>query len=235
MSDEEEGQMYDDDDGAPAEQHPEGDAVAARVNNPARGYTEEQKLAILDMQVEGFVDTVQFPEQVDRLVDEFNQRSGTLEIKPVPGRGRGLFTKKHLPYGFVIGDYPGPRVSEHVSDTLPDDYDKIMKAPNGDSLVGDLQDPEHFSPVTFCNDPGYGGSEKNGFIPPYEMSNVVNQWNNAKQKMEFVVKSKRGVKAGEQLTFFYGWDYWEGKHYYFPSQKEYDDAHKQIQRNKKRK
>ncbi len=65
------------------------------------------------------------------------------------------------------------------------------------------------------------------------MSNVINRWNNATQKMEFVVKSKRGVRAGEELTFFYGWDYWEDKRYYFPNDKEFKDAQNQVKRNKK--
>jgi hypothetical protein len=104
---------------------------------------------------------------------------------------------------------------------------KVMH-PVTKTIVGDLMEEDKFNFCAYCNDPGYGGSAKTGFVEPFEMSNVINM--RLGDKIVFKTRSK--VKAGEELRFFYGHGYWQDTPGYYPNDQKRNDAKKQLKRNK---
>ncbi len=211
------------------EREPDNDGVDAVGSEFQGALTEAEIEAVREIQQEGYVDTVIDPQAEETMIRMFNESSNDFVIKESK-YGKGLFAKR----GFkkdepLMVAYPGVKVKSETGEKLPKSYDKLMSLNAKETLVGNLQKPGRFSPLPYINDPGYTKLLGNEVITPAQNANVVNYMVGD----QVFFKATRKINPGDELQFFYGYDFWAENREYFPNEKEYKNAMRQVERNKK--
>jgi len=131
----------------------------------------------------------------------------TCEIRKSPGAGLGLFAKKDIKRGTFLFDYLGEEITE---DEFEQRYGKIGAANYGLELYPLF--PWQKSTLIDAIDPAKSnaGRYMNHAFPNSPLYNVV------KRRQRWPIPAlrlfaARDIKAGEELCWNYGQDYWRGR------------------------
>lgn len=153
-------------------------------------------------------------DEVTRTAEDARREARDVEVRPAPGRGRGVFARRDLPRGTLVGPYPGRvrRGAEHralvQAGALDNEYALVFwrSAPGGALDEDFVIDPRrhggrggamavrYAGATPFVNEPARGAA-----------ANLVWVWNFQRRRVE--MWTARDVAAGEELTVCYGADY----------------------------
>ena len=127
--------------------------------------------------------------------------AGDLVVRPVPGKGRGLFAARFIPEGTFCFDYLGERLSEEA---LQNRY------PDGQAAyVLELNGPLGLAPTYVdARDEGLSNVARwANHAPDPNMERRTQRW------PERVVRlfARRDIAVDEELCWNYGEDYWRGR------------------------
>lgn len=195
------------------------DEYAYAFNRYVRDLSYHQKLAVTALQGAhpDFVDFNLNPALEKELIERFNFKHDTLRIGPSK-YGRGLFATKFIPKGTFLGKYPGVKIPRAMAHDLPDQYDKMVDVNANEVVIGDVQNHKNFSPLPYMNDPGYEQKEQIGKTPEYWPPSSRESVEHVLEDDRVAFYTKKDIKAGEEIYWFYGHPYWQDSPTYYPNQ-----------------
>lgn len=122
-----------------------------------------------------------------------------LQIQPsnIPGAGRGLFARKPIPTGTVLGIYHGHRIStlQRVYDLKDDQFVFVLAQPDRRTLWIDGNVPSNY--LRFINGTRSRTQKQCVNVEAYQYAGILR------------FRATRSISAGTELILDYGPEYWD--------------------------